>query len=224
MAAQEHHLAVPRTARYVTLGPNHHDLAEVWFVCHGYGQLAEQFLQQFDALDDGSRLIVAPEALSRFYLEGTGGQVGASWMTKVDRLREIDDYVAYLDALYTQVFERVDRDAVRVVVFGFSQGGATAARWVSRGAVHAEHLVLWAAVVPDELRSREGFRRLRALDLTLVYGRTDPDLKPLLAEQRTHLEAHGITAHHLGFDGGHRLDRETLAAVATCTRRARTAT
>jgi predicted esterase len=224
MAAEEHHLAVSRSARYVTLGSNHHGPKEVWFVCHGYGQLAEQFIGQFEALDDGSRLIIAPEGLSRFYLKGTAGAMGASWMTRADRLREIDDYLAYLDALYTQVFERIDRDGVRVVVLGFSQGGATAARWVSHGSGHADHLVLWAALVPDELQSREGFRRLRALDLTLVYGRTDGDLKPFLAEQGTHLEAHGITPQELLFDGGHRMDPETLATVAAHARRARTAT
>jgi predicted esterase len=224
MAAEEHHLAVPRAARYVTLGSNHTGPKEVWFVCHGYGQLADQFIREFEALDDGSRLIVAPEALSRFYLEGTGGAVGASWMTKIDRLREIDDYTVYLDALYTHVFERVDRDGVRVVVLGFSQGGATAARWVSHGSGHADHLVLWAALVPDELQSREGFRRLRALELTLVYGRTDADLKPFLAEQSTHLDAHGITPQELRFDGGHRMDRNTLATVAAHTKQTRTAT
>jgi predicted esterase len=193
-------------------------------VCHGYGQLAGHFIREFEPLDDGSRLIVAPEALSRFYLKGTGGAIGASWMTKADRLQEIDDYTGYLDALYTHVFERVDRDGVRVVVLGFSQGGATAARWVSHGSGHADHLVLWAALVPDELQSREGFRRLRSLELTLVYGRSDADLKPFLVEQATHLAAHGITPHELRFDGGHRMDRETLTRVATHAKQARTAT
>ena len=42
-------------------------------------------------LDDGSRLIVAPEALSRFYLgevsqrPASERRVGASWMTREDR-------------------------------------------------------------------------------------------------------------------------------------------
>ena len=64
---------------------------ELWYVLHGYGQLAAPFLEEFRAIDDGTRLIVAPEALSRFY-EGDAqarlhkdASVGASWMTREDR-------------------------------------------------------------------------------------------------------------------------------------------
>ena len=216
METREHHIEIHRTARYFTAGHQRRNLKQVWFVCHGYGQLAEEFIQYFAVLDDGTRLIVAPEGLSRFYREGTHREVGASWMTREDRLNEIDDYVAYLEALYTQIFERVDRDSAEVFVLGFSQGVATAARWVAHGTVHAEHLVLWAELVPPEFRSREGFRRLRALDLTLVRGTHDKLVTSgHLAEQRERLEAHGITAHELSFNGGHRLDKETLLAIAT---------
>lgn len=57
---QEHRIAVARTARYFTLGRAER---EVWFVLHGYGQLADRFLRHFDPIDDGTRLIVAPEGL-----------------------------------------------------------------------------------------------------------------------------------------------------------------
>ena len=61
----EHHLGVPRTARYFTLGQD--SASEIWFVLHGYGQLAARFADHFAALDDGTRLIVAPEGLSQRY-------------------------------------------------------------------------------------------------------------------------------------------------------------
>src|SRR6266702_1932697 len=64
---EEHHLSVARTARYFTLG-SPRGVAEVWFACHGYGQLAGRFLEKLRALDDGRRYLVAPEGLSRFYL------------------------------------------------------------------------------------------------------------------------------------------------------------
>ena len=41
---QEHHLSVERTARYYTLG-SLDGPRDVWFVCHGYGQLAARFLK-----------------------------------------------------------------------------------------------------------------------------------------------------------------------------------
>jgi len=215
MERREHHIKIERTARYVTLGEPHHGLAQVWFACHGYGQLAHEFLDHFEVLNDGTRLIVAAEGLSRFYRDAAYRKIGASWMTSEDRLNEIDDYVAYLESLYTHVFERVDRDSVDVVVLGFSQGVATAARWIAHGTVHAEHLILWAQLTPPEFRSREGFRRLRALDLTLVYGTRDKSITSAhLAEQQDRLEAHGVEARHVSFDGGHRMDRDTLLAIA----------
>ena len=36
---------------------------------------------------------MAPEGLSRFYLEGFSGKVGATWMTREDRLNDIDNYL-----------------------------------------------------------------------------------------------------------------------------------
>ena len=216
MALEEHRFKVERSARYATLGHGRKGITQVWFVCHGYGQLAREFIQNFEILDDGSRLMVAPEGLSRFYRDGTHSEIGASWMTREDRSSEIDDYVRYLEALYTHVFQRVDRDAVEVVVLGFSQGVATAARWIAHGTVHADHLVLWAQMVPPEFRSREGFRRLRALQLTLVRGTRDASVSAEhFAEQRRHLELHGVTAREMVFEGGHRLDRETLLEIAT---------
>src|SRR2546428_199711 len=101
---QEHFFSTPRTARYFTLG-SPQGATDVWFVCHGYGQLASRFLERFRALESERRCIVAPEGLSRFYLTENPSErrVGASWMTREDRVHEIDDYVRFLDALHAQV-------------------------------------------------------------------------------------------------------------------------
>src|SRR5881296_4496989 len=136
---EEHHITTSRTARYYTLGQLGPSTREIWFVCHGYGQLAGRFVRHFEPLAGKTRFMVAPEALSRFYLEDTAvpasqRKVGATWMTREDRLREIDDYVRYLDALHAEVFARVERGAVTLHLLGFSQGTATACRWAARGA------------------------------------------------------------------------------------------
>src|SRR5881628_153311 len=131
---QEHFLSTSRTARYFTLG-HLRDATELWLVCHGYGQLASRFLERFRPLETQRRCIVAPEGLSRFYLteHPTELRVGASWMTREDRLHEIDDYVRYLDALYREVLGRVEGPAARVTALGFSQGTATVSRWAALG-------------------------------------------------------------------------------------------
>ena len=118
---EQRHLKVPRSARYAMLGSTNAALSEVWFVCHGHGQLAGRFLSRFLPLESQQRLFIAPEALSRYYLSPPkagphppGTPVGASWMTSEDRESEIDDYVSYLDLLHDEVFSLVDRAKVRL--------------------------------------------------------------------------------------------------------------
>src|SRR3989442_15736955 len=115
---QEHQFSTSRSARYFTLGSPQH-AGDLWFVCHGYGQLAARFLERFHPLEAERRCIVAPEGLSRFYLteSPTERRVGASWMTREDRLHEIDDYVRYLDGVYAKFAPR----KARVTALGFSQ-------------------------------------------------------------------------------------------------------
>lgn len=218
---QEHQLTVGRTARYYTLGKMDRPVKQVWFVCHGYGQLAGRFLRSFDVIDDGTRLIVAPEGLSRFYLGGSTGEhgpdakVGASWMTREDRLSEIEDYVRYLDALYAEVFGRVDRSAVKLIALGFSQGAATVSRWISRGGARADRLVLWGELVPPDLDLEAAKQTLRALELSLVYGREDRFVTAeKIAEAEARLWSHGITYRLLTYDGGHELHDGVLQELA----------
>ena len=146
---REHHLPVSRTARYFTTGEPHAGVRELWFVCHGYGQLAGRFIRHFEAIAAPERLIVAPEALSRFYVETPGKthadtHVGASWMTREDRLSDIEDYVEYLDALHAHISEPARRRArPAFTALGFSQGVATVARWLERTKVHVDRALFW---------------------------------------------------------------------------------
>ena len=119
---REHSIKVRRSARYYTLGPDdERAVRDVWFVLHGYGQLAAQFIGIFEALNDGTRLIVAPEALNRFYVAGVETApaaergVGATWMTREDRLNEIDDYVAAGVALNTSLETRIGQSPLLVI-------------------------------------------------------------------------------------------------------------
>lgn len=212
---EEHRLEVRRSARYCTIGTAGTALRQVWFVCHGYGQLAAGFLRSCEALDDGTRLVVAPEGLSRFYLSGGSGDIGASWMTREDRLHEIADYVRLLDHVYRDVFQRVDRSRVTVYTLGFSQGAATATRWVAMGDGRSDHLILWGGEPPPELSDERSTARLRAVPITVVWGSRDQYASSeRIAEGRTRLERSGIGVRVRTFEGGHRLDDDTLRRIA----------
>lgn len=209
----EHHLGVRRTARYFTLGPAAATAREVWIVLHGYGQLAARFLRAFAPLDDGTRCIVAPEGLSRFYAEtGRNDKIGASWMTREDRLAEIDDYVRYLDALSAEVMRGA---VVPVTVLGFSQGTATAARWLAQGNVRAARLILWGGEVPPDLDLAAARQRWEKTDVTLVVGSEDPYITPkVLSRDEQRLREHGISFRVEGFEGGHEIVPDVLGRVA----------
>lgn len=211
---EEHHLSVARTARYFTRGEPGPHVTQIWFVLHGYSQLAATFLSYFKPIDDGTRYIVAPEGLSRFYLQGSHGRIGASWMTREDREREIDDYVGFLNALHDQVMERMPgRPPVHVL--GFSQGAATASRWLAGGHVRADRLVLWGGRLPPEFDTGEGVAFLRGVRVDLVAGVEDGFVPPdVVREDRERLARIGLPYREITFDGGHRMDRETLLAVA----------
>ncbi|HEX6534730.1 MAG TPA: hypothetical protein VF041_09030 [Gemmatimonadaceae bacterium] len=218
---REHHIPVARTARYVTLGDPVGAPREVWFVCHGYGQLAERFLRHFTPLDDGHRLIVAPEALSRFYVDVPAqsshvhAPVGASWMTREDRLSEIDDYIRYLDALHAHVMRGLHGVSPLVVALGFSQGAATVCRWLARGRSRADRLVLWGGLVPHDIDLDGDGAALRRVELVLVNGRDDAFVDAAaLSAQAERLARHALSFREIRYDGGHRIDAAALARAA----------
>src|SRR3989442_8924640 len=212
---QEHHIGVTRSARYFTLGESSRAVGEVWFVCHGYGQLAARFLEKLRVLDDGTRYLVAPEGLSRFYLSEhpTERRVGASWMTREDRLAEIEDYVRYLDAVYQDVFGSLDRSQVTVHALGFSQGAATVSRWAAMGKAKIDRLILWGGEFPPDLdlTIETVVDRLRAARLSPVYGRPDQFITPkVIREIADRLHAHNVPYREIPFDGGHELNDGVL--------------
>src|SRR5712672_2802368 len=207
---KEQRLSVSRSARYFTLGRAER---EVWFVLHGYGQLAARFLRHFGALDDGTRLIVAPEALSRFYLteDPAERRVGASWMTKDDRLAEIDDYVRYLDAVHLAV---VGSSRVRVTALGFSQGATTGCRWTALAGARVDRLIVWGGEVPPDL----DITKLRGRRLSLVYGSRDEYFTPkIVAATEARLREQRVPYDLQPFDGGHEIDAAVLKRLALTT-------
>ena len=217
---QEHHLPVQRTARFHTLGPWNGAVGQLWFVLHGHSQLAAPFLQEFAALDDGTRLVIAPEALSRFYLEtsvrgGHGPRIGATWMTREDRHADIGDNIHYLERLAAHAVSELATRPADVRVLGFSQGGSTAARWVAAGGIRPRELVLWGSLLPEDVMLDAANPVWREVTISFVRGSEDKLIPPALLEaQFAKVQAAGIASRVLTFEGGHRIDAETLLSLA----------
>ena len=207
----EHHIQVTRTARYWTLGDPRAE--DVWVVIHGYKQLARRFLRRFEPIASPGRLIVAPEALSRFYASAETGRhgpasiVGASWMTREDRLVEIRDYVAYLDRL----LEALPLDGRRLTVLGFSQGVATASRWAATTRPPPARLVCWGGLVPEEIPAA----RLADIRLTYVVGEQEEWAPlPAVEAQAASFRGAGGTVDVVRFDGGHEIRSDVVSRLS----------
>jgi len=186
---------------------------EVWFALHGFGQLAGQFIHDFAAAVRPGRVVIAPEGLNHFYTDHRGKKVGATWMTSEDRDAEIGDYVRYLDQVSDRFLSGLS--APRIEIHGFSQGTATAARWVSLGRIRASRLVLWGGELPPDPPVESVVDRLNAADLHLVMGDRDEYYSRDRVEQGLErLDAAGVHYTMRWFEVGHVVDGRVLEVLA----------
>jgi predicted esterase len=134
-------------------------------------------------------------------------------MTREDRDAEIEDYIGYLDALHAGIMGQVAGEP-RVVVLGFSQGVATACRWLARGRARAHLLVLWAGPLPVELDAASA-APLRRARIVRVLGDADDLADPgAVAAEDARIDRMGIEAEMIRFPGGHEIDAGVLARLA----------
>ncbi len=210
-------IRVPRTAHFASFGSPGPGTNDLWLVFHGYRQLAHRFIRGFSGLATPGRAVVAPEGLTRFYVRGDGaGTVGASWMTREDRLGEIADYQEYLDLLWNRMVGEHGSAPGTVTMLGFSQGVATAFRWAARGGATARALIAWGSFPPPDL-SEEDFRRLAAQEtrVILVVGSEDR-FTPVagMEDVARQYQARGLPAEVRVFSGGHEIDPATVMELA----------
>ena len=203
-----------RTARYYTLNSVQQQTENIWIVFHGYGQLAEYFIKHFENLNSKKNFIVALEGLSRFYVDGLTGRVGASWMTKEDRELEIEDQSEYINAVLADCGINPKAASQRVIVLGFSQGTATAVRWFANNAIRPDELVLWAGSFPHDVDASKIEASFKGLSTHFVHGTEDPFLKDVnLEEETAQFSKMGLNLSTWTFEGKHVMDKPTLDKI-----------
>lgn len=204
-------IKIPKTARYHIMGEISEKIKSVWIVLHGYSQLAEEFIKYFRPLNNESTLVIAPEALNRFYVKGFSGKVGAAWMTKEERENEIADYVNYLDVVYDEVIKYSLLENVKVTLLGFSQGAATSCRWMAKGRSKMDRLILWGGEIPNDIEPLAVKKIFSPIELTVVLGDKDEFIsEEQLIKQTQKLDE--LKIHHtiLSFKGRHEINAEVL--------------
>lgn len=208
----EHHIKIQKTGRFHTHG-NLKEQKEIWLAFHGYGQLTEYFIKHFEVLDPDKYFVIAPEGFSKFYLKNFTGRIGASWMTKESRDYEIEDYCHFFDEILRH-FE-IDENTT-INIFGFSQGVATATRWIMKGKHKIGKCVFWAGNVASEVLE-EKHHRIKGLDITTVLGNNDAILKDFnfdAAAYRDKLNKLLDTPmKSVRFEGGHEINPDTFKEI-----------
>ena len=212
MSIQNHSYKVTRTAHYSTIGELTKKTKCIWFVMHGYGQLASRMIGKFDMLDPEENFVIAPEGLSRFYWHENNEPV-ACWMTKRDRYEEIKDFTNYLQDLHALHCDHVNHN-VKIVLFGFSQGCATMWRWIHSKKPRYDVAINWAGWVPEDIKFNHLSEYLHSKEHHLIFGNEDK----FMTEERFQTLLEVIDKSDLKmiisrFEGGHRIPKEELKSL-----------
>jgi predicted esterase len=203
---KEHRMVIARSLRFFTEGSP--DAPKRLIVLHGYGQLPEYFIRQFSFLKDHSVYVVAPEGLHRFYLNGFSGRVGASWMTRHDRLQDIADQVAYLDNLIAALHQQ--NPSAKLGILGFSQGVATAIRWIHQGSVKPDLCISWAGTLPPDVPYDRDAHLFSGFPFYCLTGDEDDLVQPSgMAYQLQMLKPLGNFVESR-YSGGHKIAQDIL--------------
>ncbi|MBL3656468.1 alpha/beta hydrolase [Fulvivirga sediminis] len=199
-------------ARYFQLGELNEHTQNIVFVLHGYGQQAKYFIRKFEVLKNENTCVIAPEGLSRFYLKGFSGRVGATWMTKEERLTDIANYVNYLNSIYSNVLACCSSsNQMNVTLLGFSQGAATVSRWAVNGFISFNRLILWAGIFPPDMDFEKAANIVESKEIHYVYGTQDPFITPeRLSEMNLLSSKMQVSPIITTFSGVHDIDQTVL--------------
>lgn len=209
----EKHLEVNLKASYCMLNDLTSETKRIWIVFHGYGMLAKYFIKKFERLDARANFIIAPQGLSKHYLEGFSGKVGAVWMTREDRLTEINNQIAYLNRVLEE--EKVLNSDASITLFGFSQGAATASRFGAFGNVKFDKLVLWAGTFPPDIPIDRTEKWGKSKEILYLTGNQDPFFKEEMIGQQNQLveRATGTLPRLIRFEGKHEVISDLLFEI-----------
>lgn len=206
------HIVISQKARIISLGEESDSIEKIWIVLHGYGQLSRYFALKFESIAVNETLVIAPEGLNRFYLNGFSGRVGATWMTKEDRLTDIENNHNYLSTVFEQY--RAGFPKARFGIIAFSQGAATAVRWFCHAQPKIQQLIVWSGSFPEDLNWFDDLQKLNKVPLTFVLGNKDEFINETkLREQSQFLKDKGMNFSVIRFEGGHDIELSALTKV-----------
>lgn len=212
MEAEKHTVSYTSVNSFESLNRLTPETKYVWFAFHGMGHLSKYFLKYFEGLDPELHYLIAPQAPSKYYLNGQFKHVGASWLTRQDTAMEMENILSYLDAIMAHISVPVNAERI---IFGYSQGVSIALRWVVKRKVRCDHLILYAGGIPEEILPSEVAHLREKTRIKIIVGDKDEYITP----ERWEKEKEKIEALFEGkaeievFDGKHEIKKEILNSL-----------
>lgn len=207
----EKEVSYQTTNTYSTLNTYSEKTKNVWVVFHGISYLSRYFLKYFRHLNQQENYIIAPQAPSKYYLNGKYEHVGASWATRENTDMEIENVLAYLDEIYKK--EDLE-NAPNLILLGYSQGVSVVSRWVARRKIKCSQMIFNSGRLPNELKPEE-FAFLENTKISFVYGTEDPfvDQEFLESEEKRIRELFPKNLKFIPFDGGHEVNKDIISKL-----------
>ena len=208
-------ISIPKTYKYSQLGEFSEKTNTVWIVLHGYGMLSEYFIKKFECILNDSTVVIAPEGSNRFYLENNYYRVGASWMTKLDKEKDIEDNISFIETLYSKIIDEIGHANFKLNTLGFSQGGATLVRWIMSNSIKVDSLILWGSDIPKDCLSSEKKSRWSSIDVKLVIGNQDEYINEGNKQKVIDLiSSYGLKYELVEYEGSHKIIEKELEKIA----------
>jgi predicted esterase len=134
-------------------------------------------------------------------------------MTRHERESAIENNHNYLNSLLnTLLIKYTIKPTIKIL--GFSQGAATATRWVSQLNVPVKSLVLWAGGFAHDLDFEEIGEKLKESEVLFVTGDSDDLITPeSISKQDELISRLSCEVKKLQFEGGHELEIPLLKKI-----------
>lgn len=179
----------------------------IWFACHGIGQLSHYFLNNFLNIPKEKNYIIAPQAPSKYYHSTQTKRVGACWLTKENTQIEQHNIFRYFDEILNQ-----EKPVIPNIFMGFSQGVSVMLRYLVYKKLNVNDIVIMSGKIPEELKESDFNFLSKKTKVWLSYGLSDPLLnnKLLDVEINKSRQLFGKRLNIIAFDGKHEIDQELI--------------
>ena len=179
----------------------------IWFACHGIGQLSHYFLNNFLNIPKEKNYIIAPQAPSKYYHSTQTKRVGACWLTKENTQIEQHNIFRYFDEILNQ-----EKPVTPNIFMGFSQGVSVMLRYLVYKKLNVNDIVIMSGKIPEELKESDFNFLSKKTKVWLSYGLSDPLLNNKLIdiEINKSRQLFGKRLNIMAFDGKHEIDQELI--------------